>query len=160
MILGSFAAVGQMPFLDHLLDKNPVLRIGPPNLGNITRIATERMVARLQGKRPPRPLEYRDHIPDYLDHFIAVKDAHPDAITETDIVVYLLTTLIAGADTTAITIRAIFYYALRNPSVYSRLEEEILSADLKSSAASCSSAARALPCELIQRKSFECSSPI
>ncbi|EMR70732.1 putative benzoate 4-monooxygenase cytochrome p450 protein [Eutypa lata UCREL1] len=142
--LDYFAAVGQMPFLDYLLDKNPVFRIGPPNLGNITRIATERMVARLQGQRPPRPLEYGEDIPDYLDHFIAVKDAHPDAITETDIVVYLLTTLIAGADTTAITIRAIFYYALRKPSVYSRLEEEILSADLKSSAASYSSA-RALP---------------
>lgn len=37
--LDYFAAVGQMPFLDFLMDKNPVVRIGPPNLGNITRIA-------------------------------------------------------------------------------------------------------------------------
>lgn len=37
--LDYFAAVGQMPFLDFLMDKNPVMRIGPPNLGNITRIA-------------------------------------------------------------------------------------------------------------------------
>lgn len=37
--LDYFAAVGQIPFLDFLMDKNPVMRIGPPNLGNITRIA-------------------------------------------------------------------------------------------------------------------------
>lgn len=37
--LDYFAAVGQMPFLDFLMDKNPVVRIGPPNLGNVTRIA-------------------------------------------------------------------------------------------------------------------------
>lgn len=37
--LDYFAAVGQMPFLDFLMDKNPVMRIGPPNLGNVTRIA-------------------------------------------------------------------------------------------------------------------------
>lgn len=37
--LDYFAAVGQMPFLDFLMDKSPVVRIGPPNLGNVTRIA-------------------------------------------------------------------------------------------------------------------------
>lgn len=43
--LDYFAAVGQMPFLDFLMDKNPVMRIGPPNLGNITRIAGTLMLS-------------------------------------------------------------------------------------------------------------------
>lgn len=43
--LDYFAAVGQMPFLDFLMDKNPVMRIGPPNLGNITRIARTLMLS-------------------------------------------------------------------------------------------------------------------
>lgn len=43
--LDYFAAVGQMPFLDFLMDKNPVMRIGPPNLGNITRIAGTSMLS-------------------------------------------------------------------------------------------------------------------
>lgn len=38
-VLDYFAAVGQMPFLDFLMDKNPVLRIGPPHLGSTTRVA-------------------------------------------------------------------------------------------------------------------------
>ncbi|KAI0592856.1 cytochrome P450 [Biscogniauxia sp. FL1348] len=123
--LDYFAAVGQIPFLDYLLDKNPIMRIGPPNLENVTRIATEHLAKRLMAKEP----KYSD-VPDYLQHFVDVKSSNPD-ITETDIVMNLLTTLIAGADTTAITIRTIFYYALRNPPVYRRLEEEILSATMK-----------------------------
>lgn len=33
--------VSQIPSLDHWLDKNPVVHIGPPNLGHATRIAAE-----------------------------------------------------------------------------------------------------------------------
>lgn len=58
---------------------------------------------------------------------------------------YLLVNLLAGADTTAITIRAIFWYALHNPRAYKKLEEEILAADLADVASF--SSARALPCE-------------
>ncbi|KAI1458694.1 cytochrome P450 [Annulohypoxylon moriforme] len=122
--LDYFAAIGQMPFLDNFFDKNPIIRLGPPNLGNITLIAAGHLMKRLQTK----DFECVDAL-DYLQHFIDNKKADP-SVTETDIIVNLLTTLIAGADTTAITIRAIFYYALRNPSVYRRLEEEILAAKL------------------------------
>ncbi|KAL7623137.1 hypothetical protein AAE478_006818 [Parahypoxylon ruwenzoriense] len=113
-----------MPFLDYVLDKNPVMRIGPPNLGNITRIAAEHLSTRLNVKE----LGCAD-VPDYLQHFIDAKNSDPST-TKTDVIMDLLTTLIAGADTTAITIRTIFYYALRKPSVYRRLEEEILAARL------------------------------
>lgn len=46
----SFSAVGTIPFLDFLLDKNPLVRIGPPNLFNITNVAIEHVVARTQVK--------------------------------------------------------------------------------------------------------------
>lgn len=59
---------------------------------------------------------------------------------------YLLVNLVAGADTIAITIRAIFYYTLRHPEVYKKLESEILAADFGKIAPY--NAARALPCEL------------
>lgn len=62
---------------------------------------------------------------------------------------YLLVNLLAGADTTAITIRAIFYYVLRNPEVYKKLEAEVVAADLGRVAPY--SAARALPCESTPR---------
>ncbi|KAI0855331.1 cytochrome P450 [Xylaria cubensis] len=132
-----FAAVGQMPFLDYLLDKNPIIRIGPPNLGNITRIAAENLANRLQGAN-----NVQADVPDFLQHFVDAKSSNPE-VTETDMLVNLLTTLIAGADTTAITIRTIFYYALKNPEIYNRLESEILAAELKQPASY--SLSRAIP---------------
>ncbi|KAI8258837.1 Cytochrome P450 monooxygenase mpaDE [Colletotrichum sp. SAR 10_98] len=139
--LDYFATVGQMPFLDFLLDKNPVMRIGPPNLANITCISLEHLVSRLQGKDP----NYDPNVPDFLQHFIQSKQAHPELVNDGIIMGYLLVNLLAGADTTAITIRAIFWHALHQPLVYRRLEQEILSGEL-SDVASYSSA-RALPCQ-------------
>lgn len=132
-----------MPFLDFLLDKNPIKRIGPPNLANITRISFEGLMGRLQGKDP----NYNPKVPDFLQHFIEAKETHPDLVNEGVIMGYLLVNLLAGADTTAITIRAIFYYTLRNPAIYKKLEKEILSADLGDGIAKYS-VARSLPCEL------------
>ncbi|CAM1501189.1 Fc.00g103510.m01.CDS01 [Cosmosporella sp. VM-42] len=128
-----------MPFLDFLLDKNPVKRIGPPNLANITQISLSHLIARLQGKDG----NYNPKVPDFLQHFIDSKETHPELVNDGVIMGYLLVNLLAGADTTAITVRAIFWYALHNPEAYKKLEEEILAADM-SDVASYSSA-RALP---------------
>ncbi|KAM0301547.1 hypothetical protein ACHAPM_005777 [Fusarium culmorum] len=135
----SFAAVDQMPWLDFLLDKNPSIRIGPPNLGNITRISLEHLLARVQGK----DTNYNPKVPDFLRHFIESKETHPDLVNDGIIMGYLLVNMLAGADTTAITIRAIFWYALHNPKVYKKLEEAILAADLADVVSF--SSARALP---------------
>ncbi|KAK8131649.1 hypothetical protein PG984_008087 [Apiospora sp. TS-2023a] len=124
--LDYFAAVGQIPLLDFLLDKNPVMRVGPPNLGNLTRIALEHLVARQQGQDP----DFDPKVPDFLQHYIDTKKNDPDLVDDGAIVGYLLINLLAGADTTAITLRAIFYLVLREPRAYRKLEEEILAADL------------------------------
>ncbi|KAK6084349.1 benzoate 4-monooxygenase cytochrome p450 [Seiridium cupressi] len=125
-VLDYFSAVGQMPFLDFLLDKNPVLRMGPPNLGNVTRIALERYIAR-QGDKD---INFDPKFPDFLQHFVDAKKTHPETVDDGTIIGYLLVNLIAGADTTAITIRAIFYHALKDTKVYRKLEEEIVAAKL------------------------------
>lgn len=132
-----------MPFLDFLLDKNPVMRIGPPNLANITRISLEHLTARLQGKDG----NFDPEVPDFLQHFIESKNTNPDLVNDGTIMGYLLVNLLAGADTTAITIRAFFWYCLHNPRVYGKLEKEVLNADLEDVASF--SSARALPCEFI-----------
>lgn len=139
-MLDYFAAVGQIPFLDFLLDKNPVLRIGPPSLGNVTRIAFEHMIARLQGK----DVNFNSNVPDFLQHFLDARDTYPD-LDDGMIMGFLLVNLLAGADTTAITIRALFYYALRSPEVYQKLEKEVLAAGFGKVAPY--KEARALPCK-------------
>ncbi|KAG8165816.1 hypothetical protein KVR01_004368 [Diaporthe batatas] len=144
-----FPAVGQMPFLDFLLDKNPVMRIGPPNLGTVTRIAAEHLVARLSGK----DASFNPKVPDFLQYFLNAKSTHPDLVDDGVIMGYLLVNLLAGADTTAITIRTIFYYTLRDPAVYKKLEAEIVAADLAKVAPY--NAARALPyLEAVVRESM------
>ncbi|KAJ9299754.1 hypothetical protein DTO271G3_2638 [Paecilomyces variotii] len=77
-----FAVVGQIPFLDFILDKNPIVLSG-------------------------------------------ATDENSDTVDDGRVVSYLLINMIAGADTTAITLRSVFYYILKNPQVYRQLQEEI-----------------------------------
>jgi cytochrome P450 len=139
--LDYFSAVGQMPWLDYLLDKNPVMRIGPPNLSNITRVALESLVARVQGK----DAHFDPKTPDYLQHFLDSKETHPDLVDDGTIMGYMLVNLVAGADTTAITIRAVFYFCLKHPEAYRRLVSEVRGAGFDVDKAAPYSVARHLP---------------
>lgn len=118
------------------------MRIGPPNLGNIGRLATEHLGERLR--------KGNDHIPagvpDFLQHFVDAKNSDPE-VTEADILGDSLATLAAGADSTAITLRSIFYHSLKNPGIYNRLESEILAAELGQLASYRQS--RAIPCKIM-----------
>lgn len=77
---------GQMPWLDYWLDKNPVVHIGPPNIGNVTNIAIESMVARLKGEDK----NFVPEKPDFLQYFIESKGTHPEIVDEGKIIGYLL----------------------------------------------------------------------
>lgn len=114
---------GQMPWLDYWLDKNPIVHIGPPNIGNVTNIAIQSMIARLKGEDK----NFVPEKPDFLQYFIESKSTHPEIVDEGKIIGYLLLNLIAGADTTAITMRALFYNVLRNPQIFARLQSEVRS---------------------------------
>jgi hypothetical protein len=77
---------GQMPWLDHLLDKNPIYPLGPPNLGKITVIAMENTRARLKGEDKT----FDPEKPDFLQYFINSMETHPEVVNETEIISYLL----------------------------------------------------------------------
>jgi cytochrome P450 len=132
-----------MPFLDFLLDKNPIRRTGPPNLVSVAMVALGSLGARQQGKDK----DFDPSIPDLLQHFIEAKTAFPDLVDDNTIMGYMMIPLLAGADTTAITIRAVFYFMLRNPAVYQKLQEEVLAAGFGDDKVVPYSAARALPCK-------------
>ena len=80
------------------------------------------MVDRMQGKAAP---DHDPNNPDFLDKFIEAKTTHPDIVDDGQIISYLMINMIAGADTTAITIRSVLYYCLRDSNVWSRLQKEI-----------------------------------
>ncbi|KAJ5901461.1 hypothetical protein N7495_001989 [Penicillium taxi] len=114
--------VGQIPILDHLMDKNPIYRIGPPAFGSITNISIQHLVDRLQGKDG----HFNDpQKPDFLDKFIEAKGKFPDIVDDMQIISYLMINMIAGADTTGIALNAALYFSMKNPRVWNRLRSEI-----------------------------------
>ncbi|KAJ5471746.1 hypothetical protein N7530_009103 [Penicillium desertorum] len=117
-----FPIVGQMPILDHLLDRNPIHRIGPPSFGTVANISTQHLMDRLQNKHT---VYHNPNKPDFLDKFIEAKEKSPDVVDDTQIISYLLLNMIVGADTTSVTINAALYMSLKHPHVWERLRTEI-----------------------------------
>ncbi|KAK2791387.1 hypothetical protein FQN53_004568 [Emmonsiellopsis sp. PD_33] len=125
-IADNFSAIGMLPFLDSLLDKNPLIRIGPPNLSNITNVAIERLIARAQGKDP----NFRPGVPDYLQLFLEAKESYPEIVHDGMVMNYIFVNLVAGADTTAIALRAVIYFLIRHGNVLQKVEKEVLAAEI------------------------------
>lgn len=118
-----FSFVGMMPFLDHWLGKNPIMQIGTPGFDVLTRKILKYLTDRYQGTD-------RDHHdpekPDFLDHFIEAKNADPEDVDDAQIVSWLMINVMAGADTTALTLKTAFYYCLRDERIWQRLREDLL----------------------------------
>ncbi|CAI7621231.1 unnamed protein product [Penicillium manginii] len=149
-----FTLVGQMPILDHLLDKNPIYKLGPPSFGTITNISVQHLVDRLQGA----DASYHDsEKPDFLDKFIEAKGNFPDVVDDTLIISWLMVIMIAGADTTAITLNAALYYSLKQPSVWQRLRSEIPVHDSNSSSTTSYKDSRTFPyLNAVVREALRC----
>jgi hypothetical protein len=117
-----FSLVGQIPILDHLLDKNPVYRIGPPSFGTVTNISVQHLMDRLQNKDTDYHTPSK---PDFLDKFIEAKEKCSEVVDDMQVISYLMINMIAGADTTGVTINAALYFSLKHPHVWERLRTEI-----------------------------------
>ncbi|KAK8055652.1 hypothetical protein PG993_000879 [Apiospora rasikravindrae] len=133
--------VGQIPWLDGWLDKNPIVHIGPPNLGNATRIAAESLFPRLRGE----DTNFNPQKPDFLQYFIDSQASHPQVVDNTTIIAYLLLNVIAGADTTAITMKVLFYNCMHSPKMRQRLNSDIVAAGLDPAKVASYSAAKSIP---------------
>ncbi|EMC93694.1 hypothetical protein BAUCODRAFT_76509 [Baudoinia panamericana UAMH 10762] len=66
---------------------------------------------------------------DMLSKWAAVKSFDPDKMSTIDVVVALSTNVFAGSDTTAIALRAILYFLMKNPDKMQKLQAEIDAAD-------------------------------
>ena len=110
-----------MPTLDHFLDKNPVKRIGPPPFTWATIQSFQAMAERKA--EPTESAFSRDS--DFLDKFLEAKKTSPDIVDDNMVVTYLLSNVLAGADTTAGYCSAALYYILKNPAVHEKVESEL-----------------------------------
>ncbi|OQE45044.1 hypothetical protein PENCOP_c002G01393 [Penicillium coprophilum] len=120
--IGYFASISQIPLLDHLLAKNPIVRVGPPTFVWANDFSLEQLKKRY---------EEGDHeSSDFLSKFISAKKTHPEFVDDNTIIMWLLSNVLAGSDTTASTLCATIYYVLKKPTVYKRLCDELRAANL------------------------------
>ncbi|KUJ11447.1 cytochrome P450 [Mollisia scopiformis] len=122
--LDYFATVGQMPSFDHWLAKNPIRPIGPPSFDLAAIYCAQQALERQESN------EKREDKPDMLDGFLEVKKSNPEIMNNQVVIGALLVNVLAGSDTSAILLRSIIYYTLKNPKVYQKLREELDNADL------------------------------
>ncbi|KAH8197773.1 hypothetical protein TruAng_008062 [Truncatella angustata] len=129
-----FAAVGQLPWLDILWDKSPVWNaLLPQKSSPIVAFSASHSIRRLNGD-PPQVREKsaegaRDtSTQDFLSGFIATKQKDI-SVPDWYVTAWTTSNLLAGSDTTAIYLRAVFYYLLKNKDSLNRLVAEILDLD-------------------------------
>lgn len=110
-----------MPWLDYLFVKNPLrqlLRGGSTTA--IAQFARNRVQERLS-QSDTKSFTRRD----FLSRFFEAKEIHPNIVDDKQVISYTISNVNAGSDTTAISLRAILYYTLKNPNVYSKLRQEL-----------------------------------
>ncbi|KAI1263268.1 cytochrome P450 [Xylariaceae sp. FL1019] len=135
------APVGQMPWLDRLFLKNPLyLKLSEWGIVDATnpivRFARVRMAERLgkmeSGEHTSGPLlpvagatKNVSKSPDLLSKFLAAQDARPDFMNDKAVLAMATSMAFAGSETTAISLSAVFYFLLRNPSALATLQREL-----------------------------------
>lgn len=77
-----------MPWLDNLLDKNPIKRIGPPSFSPAANFCLKQTLNRLSGA------DRHEHNPekqmDFLDYWVEIKEENPGVVGVNEIVGFLL----------------------------------------------------------------------
>ncbi|KAE9369115.1 cytochrome P450 [Stipitochalara longipes BDJ] len=113
--------VGIFPFLHRFLF--PLL-LQTGGYGSLLSFAMKQIEGRRKLLNEPTKPDH-DRTQDFIAKFLAVHEATPDKMSNTDIFTISITNIAAGSDTTAVTLSALFYYLLKHPSSYKRLQQEI-----------------------------------
>jgi cytochrome P450 len=115
-----------MPWIDFLLLKNPI-RLWLSRLQVIggdtpvVKFAKSRMTNRLDTTKTKEEASRQD----FLSRFLAAKESDPTFFDDAKVLSMTVSNMNAGSDTTAITLRAAFYYLLKYPATYKKLLHEL-----------------------------------
>jgi cytochrome P450 len=130
---GTFAAIGKqidhwtfwnpLPQLERLVFKNAyMLSIVRPSTA-VARLAARKMEGRLNSER-----KIPQH--DLLSQYLMASEKHPEELDRASVLGLTISTINAGADTTANTLALTLYQLARDPSKYKKLERELSTANL------------------------------
>ncbi|KAF4547698.1 Cytochrome P450-like protein 6 [Elsinoe fawcettii] len=125
-MLNYASVVGQMPWLDKVFLKNPIRmlldRLGYLSTTSpIAAFAIQRMTERNGKQRADHDARSRD----FLSRFLSAHNKDPDFISQERVTALTVANVFAGSDTTAISLRAIFYHLLQDPTKLQRLMTEL-----------------------------------
>ncbi|RYP65890.1 hypothetical protein DL771_008074 [Monosporascus sp. 5C6A] len=148
-VMDYLVTVGMQPSLDRFLDKNSVFRIGPPSFVPVANAAYGHLLKRRTGEDEHDPSK-----PDFLDCYLEAMEKYPEVVDEPRLMSYILVNVGAGVDTTATTLRAIFYLSLKHRRVWRKLEAQILSASFTELPVSYSQARAVTYLEAVIRESM------
>ncbi|KAF3012828.1 hypothetical protein E8E14_009139 [Neopestalotiopsis sp. 37M] len=132
-IFKSACWIGQMPWLDLLWLKNPYINKRLPKKGSpIVAFALDRMRERAgersdddtdKAKSTAGPAS-RYSSRDFLSQFMEIKASNAD-IPDWYLMAWTSSNMLAGSDTTAIMLRAIIYFLLKNPASLHKIQSEL-----------------------------------
>jgi cytochrome P450 len=117
--------------MDNLFMKNPVVLL-LDRLGirlfqfPVVKFARAQIAERLtQTKTNDPAAAARPQRPDLLSKFLKAQADHPDFMDDRRVLTMAVSMAFAGSETTAISLSAVFYYLLKNPACYAKLQAEI-----------------------------------
>ncbi|TKW50967.1 Pisatin demethylase [Colletotrichum tanaceti] len=124
--------VGQVPWADRLLRRNPLWKLVPAldtKNAPITRIALSELARRRPfDKEGEGQLRSDDGRQDLLASLIKGHLKTPDKFSEGDVFAVAHGAIFAGSDSTASTMQSLFWHVLSSPQVHARLVQEISAA--------------------------------
>ncbi|KAI7227514.1 hypothetical protein KC330_g8363 [Hortaea werneckii] len=121
-----FAPICQLSWVDSLMDKNPIMRIGPKPLEVSILRAQEAVVKRRAHSVEEKATTQEQLPPCFLDNF-----CEDEKVENFQVVDWLLPNALAGSDTTAWTLCEIMYCLTKNPENHRRLVAELDEAHLE-----------------------------
>ncbi|KAF2850009.1 pisatin demethylase [Plenodomus tracheiphilus IPT5] len=134
-LLDYVSVVGQMPIIDKMFVKNPLrLWISKLGLTNTTTPVAEFARARIAERAELGAHEEKvlatAKSRDFLSRFQEAHKKDPEFVPQQRVLALTVANMFAGSDTTAVSLRTIFYNLLRHPKAMQKLLEEIESNDL------------------------------
>ena len=122
------ATIGQWPSLHKFLLGNGLVSWAASCMPSIAKLNTARKIVEFAARQLQRyenkdraKLDYQD----MLDRFRRTKNDGELQMTDVDVLMAAVGNIFAGSDTTAISLRSMFYYLIKQPSCMKKLVEEI-----------------------------------
>ena len=118
--------IGQIPFMDHFLRRNPLWNY-VPFLATKNALITRMAVAEMENrKQNPKTTDRND----LLGQLLKGHAQYPDKFGEGDVFAVAHGAIFAGSDSTASTMQSFFHHVLKDRNVYKKVVAEIDSASL------------------------------